>query len=500
MTQSMKPRVLIAGLFHETHTFLCERTGLDAFDKRMGAELLACAGDASPLGGALEAAGLLGWEVVAGVDWRATPSGTVDREVFEQFWGQLVQYLEAGFDGIYLVLHGAMVCEGILDVEGELLERLRRRVGFEMPIFGVFDLHANFSERMTCLANGLVGYRENPHADAREAAVRGVRLMDASMREGRRLSMARCRVPVIWPPSGTGTAQDPMRTLEALARAAEVEGQVDAVSVCAGYAYADTPDTGVAVIVVAGDEVEAKAVANRIGRVAFEMRSAGLAADLSKEEVYRRVQQHCDLGTGVMVVAEQADNIGGGAPGDGTGLLGWFLEWGTQDALVAVNDPESVARIGTAPEGATVELRVGGRGSELGGSPVCGEFEVVRTGDGLFQLEDPNSHLASMSGNQFDMGRCAVVRRGGVTILLTSRKTPPFDLGQWRSQGLEPSAFRVIGVKAAVAHRRAYDAIATVQIWADVPGPCSGNLRGLPYGHVVRPVFPLDDVTMFSTL
>jgi microcystin degradation protein MlrC len=496
----MKPRVLVAGLFHETHTFLRERTGLDAFEKRGGAAMLACAGDASPLGGALETAGSLGWELVAGVDWRATPSGTVEREVFERFWGELAMHLGDGFDGIYLVLHGAMVCEGMRDVEGELLERLRQRVGMVMPIFGVFDLHANFSERMTLLANGLVGYRENPHTDARDAAVRGVRLMDASMRERRRLTMARCRVPVIWPPSGTGTAQDPMRTLEALARAAEAEGQVEAVSICAGYAYADTPDTGVAVVVVAGDEAEAKAVAEGIGRVAFEMRASGLAADLPKEEVRRLVERHCEMGTGVMVVAEQADNIGGGAPGDGTGLLRWFLEWGIQGALVAINDPESVEVVGAARAGTVVELRVGGRGSELGGTSVDGDFEVVRTGEGLFQLEDPNSHLASMSGNFFDMGRCAVVRQGGVTILLTSRKTPPFDLGQWRSQGVEPSAFRVIGVKAAVAHRRAYDPIATAQIWADVPGPCSGNLKGLPYREVSRPVYPLDDATMFSKL
>jgi microcystin degradation protein MlrC len=248
----------------------------------------------------------------------------------------------------------------------------------------------------------------------------------------------------------------------------------------------------VSVVVVSENREAAQSVANRIGKVAFQLREAGLAKDLSEGEVRRMVEQHCAAGTGVMVVAEQADNIGGGAPGDGTGLLSWFLEWGIDGALVAMNDPESVERIWSHPHESDIELIVGGRGSDLGGSPVCGVFEVIRRGEGLFPLEDPNSHLASMSGNAFDMGRCAVVRQAGVTVLLTSRKTPPFDLGQWRSQGLEPRAFRVIGVKAAVAHRRAYDPIASAQIWADVPGPCSGNLRSLPYRHVVRPVFPLD--------
>ena len=98
-----------------------------------------------------------------------------------------------------------------------------------------------------------------------------------------------------------------------------------------------------------------------------------------------------------------------------------------------------------------------------------------------------------MCGARFDMGRSAVVRHAGVTVLLTSRKTPPFDLGQWRSQGIEPTQLFVIGVKAAVAHRRAYDPIAKASYTVDTPGPCSSNLRALPYRHIRRPVFPLDD-------
>jgi microcystin degradation protein MlrC len=108
-------------------------------------------------------------------------------------------------------------------------------------------------------------------------------------------------------------------------------------------------------------------------------------------------------------------------------------------------------------------------------------------------LEDRQSHLATMYGIHFKMGPCAVVRHGGITILLTSIKTPPFDLGQWRSQGIEPTKLSVIGVKAAVAHRRAYDPIAARMLWVDTPGPCRSDLRKLPYQHVRRPVFPLDE-------
>ena len=81
-----------------------------------------------------------------------------------------------------------------------------------------------------------------------------------------------------------------------------------------------------------------------------------------------------------------------------------------------------------------------------------------------------------MSGVRIDMGRCAVVRHGGVTILLTSKKTPPFDLGQFRSQGIAPESLSVIGIKAAVAHRRAYDRITKASFTVATPGPCSSDL------------------------
>ena len=90
------------------------------------------------------------------------------------------------------------------------------------------------------------------------------------------------------------------------------------------------------------------------------------------------------------------------------------------------------------------------------------------------------------------MGPCVVVQVEGVTVLLSSRKTPPFDLGQLRSQGIQPETLKAIGVKAAVAHRRAYDKIAKGSFTVATPGPCTSRITGLPYKRLRRPVFPLD--------
>jgi microcystin degradation protein MlrC len=142
--------------------------------------------------------------------------------------------------------------------------------------------------------------------------------------------------------------------------------------------------------------------------------------------------------------------------------------------------------------GERVRLAIGGRGSKLLEGPYELEVELLRKGDGRFRLEDPHSHLASMCGSEFDMGDCAVVRHAGVIVLLTSNKTAPFDLGQWRSQGLHPERFMVVAVKAAVAHRKVYDPIASQHFTVETPGPCASDLRTFPFQKLPRPIYPLD--------
>jgi microcystin degradation protein MlrC len=163
--------------------------------------------------------------------------------------------------------------------------------------------------------------------------------------------------------------------------------------------------------------------------------------------------------------------------------------------LVAINDPDAVKRLGAIPIGGMLRLAIGGRAWKLDPGPVELELTLVSRSDGDFQLEDVHSHMASMNGTQISMGPCAVVRHAGLTILLTSRKTPPFDLGQFRSQGIEPRAFAVIGIKAAVAHRQAYDPIAAASYFVDTPGPCSSNLASFPYRRLRHPVYPLDSIS-----
>ena len=468
------PRILLASLFHETHTFLDGLTTLADFQIRRGDELFACKGDASPLGGVIEIADEFGWQIIPTADYRAQPSAMVEDEVIEQFWNDIAPAAaKADYEAIYLVLHGAMTSQTILDVEGEILSRLRGIT--QVPIFGVFDLHANFSPAMAELADCLVAYRENPHTDAREAGLIAARLLNRCLTTGQRPRMQLKQPGLIWPPTGTGTASDPMLSLEAMARQFECENDsLWPMSIVAGFSFADTPDTGVSFVACTTDD--AAAPLESLAQRARELTHLGQITDPTADAVLAGLKP---LPEGLTVLVEPSDNIGGGAPGDCTGLLRALIRHGIQNAAICINDPQAVSEI----EAGERRIHLGGTGSRLDAGPVELEVELIALNDGRFELEDKNSHLASMCGDVFDMGRCAVVQHGGLTILISSVKTPPFDLGQWHSQGIAVEKLSVVAVKAAVAHRRAYDKIAARMLWVDTPGPCSSNLAALPYRH-----------------
>ncbi|MBN9316777.1 MAG: M81 family metallopeptidase [Devosia sp.] len=493
MTQS---RILLAGLFHETHTFVDEVTGLSEYTINHGPRMLARRGDGSTIDGFLEVADREGWLVVPVCDFSALPSGTTDHAVFELFWKELEQGIraalaEGGLDGIWLALHGAMVTTESVDPEGELLARIRRIPGMaELPLFGVFDLHATFTAAMAAGASGLVAYRENPHIDARDAAVRSADLLARALREGRAPRMFARNAPIIWPPTGTGTADRPMRDLEALARQIEAEDpDIWTVNVVAGYSFSDVPDAGVAFsVTTVGSETDAMAALDRLEALAVELQPLGLPQEWSLDAALEEARRSPD---GPSIIVEPSDNIGGGAPGDGTAVLRGFLRHGIRNAAVAIADPAAVTALTVVPIGSTARISIGGKGSRLDEGPVELDVTLISRSDGAFTLEDRNSHLAAMQGVYISMGPSAVVEAEGIKILLTSIKTPPFDLGQFRSQGIIPEELSVIGVKAAVAHRRAYDKIAKRSFTVTTPGPCTSDLRSLPYRRLRPNVFPL---------
>jgi microcystin degradation protein MlrC len=346
------------------------------------------------------------------------------------------------------------------------------------------------------LSDCMIYYRECPHTDAFDSAVLSSELLARCLKTGVRPKHFVLVTPIVWPPTGTGTRDGPMRALEDAARKIEkdVPG-VLAVNVVGGYAFSNVPYAGVAFsIITEGDEAAAQKALRELAGIAWEKREGGIPHQHDLDAVVREFKDsNYKLGgKGPVLLVEPADNIGGGAPGDGTDVMRALLKYDIQDAGVAIADAQSVQALQDVPIGGKITLPIGGKGSPLDLGPVTLEVELVSRSDGVFELEDKHSHLVGSLGKIIRMGPTAVVRHRGLTILLTSKKLPPFDLGQWRSQGVNPEDLSMIGIKAAVGHRVAYGKIAAGEFTVNTSGPCTSDLTRLPYTKLRRPVFPLD--------
>jgi microcystin degradation protein MlrC len=137
---------------------------------------------------------------------------------------------------------------------------------------------------------------------------------------------------------------------------------------------------------------------------------------------------------------------------------------------------------------------VGGKADHWHGEPVTVTGRVERLLDGTFPCELKANHFAAFYGDTLRMGQTAWLRVGAINIILTERKTPPFDLAQLRGVGVIPEAQKLIVVKSAVAYRAAYMPIAAGVVELDTAGLCSANLARFPYQRLRRPIYPLDEL------
>ena len=492
--------IAIAGILHETNTFAPDHTHLDAFARQIpheGDDLLRHMRDTpTAMGGALEGLARAGYTAIPLLYAAAMPSGIVTHDAYDTLVNILLDRLRAALplDGVLLVLHGAMVAEGQDDCEGDILARVRGVVGADCPVVSTLDMHANVSPAMVQHANALVAYDQNPHLDTYERGLEAAEILRRILEDGLRPRAALAHPPLLLSALTTWTEQPPLRPMHERAQQMERDPRVVNVSIIGGFAYADTPFSGVSAIVTTmGDRALAQSLADELARIAWDNRSAALHNGVSVDEAVRRAMQ---APRGPVVLADVGDNIGGGSPGDGTVLLRALLDADAQDAAVIITDPQAVAQAIAAGVGATVEMHVGGKADTFHGTPVWLSGRVERLTDGHYMIEG-RDHFAAMSGQEVHMGRCAVLHCGGVRVVLNERKTPPGHLNQWRSQGIQPEAQRILVAKSAVAFRGAYAPVAAEMIEVDTPGLCAADLKRFTHRKVIRPIYPLDTSTRY---
>lgn len=480
-------RIGVAGIVHETNSFAPGRTDMAAFRDQWVEDAIALdrkyRGTRTSMGGTIDAAEQNRAELVSGLVTSATPSGMVTAQAAEQLLEQLTASIPKAVDGLVLILHGAMVSEAYEDMEAEMLKRIRAKTGPGLPIAVSLDLHANISRALVDSSTIMVGYDTYPHVDMYERAVEATDLLCATVRGEIAPTMAWKAAGMLIAPQTMITSSGPMKALLEAAWEMEQRSGVLSITVAGGFPYSDVADAGMSFAATTdGDEALADECVEQLCRIAWDMREQFQFRETTVEEAARWTLEQPE---GPVVWIEGSDNVGGGSPADATHVLRFLVGW-TERSLIVIRDEQAALMAHQLGVGATLSVELGGKSDKLHGDPVPVSGRIRLLSDGRF------THVGDyMTGREEYMGKSAVLELDHMTILITEKRVPPFDIGHVRSVGIRPDSYKVIVVKSAVAWRTSFGDIAKGEIFLDTPGCCSANLHHFTYRNVKRPIYPL---------
>lgn len=489
-------RVALLGFHHESNTFAPVAASLEQFltaGPVEGDDLVArYAGSQATSAGFIEAAAEdPSVELVPLVHFDLCPMGTITAEAFETLVGRMVRALDEDgpWDAVLMALHGAAVSEGHRDADGEIIERVRRLVGPDVPIGVTLDLHANVSARMIDQADVVTLYMTNPHVDARVRALECGRLVFRTVRGEVRPVMALEAPPLIVNILRQGTEDSPMRELVSLAAEMAIQPGVLSVSLAEGFPYADVDEMGMTFLAVTDDDPDlARRIACDLARAAWDVRADLDGDGVNVDDALRQAEELARTARPV-VLLDVGDNVGGGSPADSTHVLAAARQLGIGGIFQSLCDPGAVAECTSAGVGAVVSIEVGAKTDALHGSPIAVRGVIRTLDDGRFEDTGPTH-----GGNRFfDAGLRAVIDTDdGWTLLITSRALGNMSRQELVSAGVDPLRQPIIVAKGVHSPRAAFEPIAAAMIQLNSPGCTSADVTALPYEHRRRPMFPYE--------
>ncbi|HZS81765.1 MAG TPA: M81 family metallopeptidase [Stellaceae bacterium] len=480
-------RIFTATLGTETNTFSALPTGMQLFEETCLFRKRSY-GDTVPLFGAPLAvwrrlAEAKGWEVVESLCAFAMPAGRTVKAVYEGFRDEILADLAAALpvDAVLLSLHGAMVAEGYDDAEGDLLAHVRRLVGPQVPIGAELDLHGNVGPQKLENATALVLFKEYPHIDIPERAEDLFHLIAGAV-EGRTrpvMGWFDCRTVGIF-----HTTRQPMRGFVDKCAAREGKDGVLSVSVVHGFPWADVEDMGSKIIVVTdGDRAKAERLAEELGMEFFRLREETQPRYTSLDQAMARALQHNQPKP--LVLADVSDNAGGGAASDSTFILKAMLEKGVAEGAIGMFwDPMAVRLAFEAGEGATLDLRLGGKLGPLSGPPLDLRAKVT----GL--RRDASVTFGGRDKIALPVGDMAAFEAAGIAIVCNTLRSQCKSLDCFTNVGIDPATKKVVVVKSMQHFHAAYAPIASEILYVAVPGSVAPDVRALPYRKASRAQWP----------
>ena len=450
-------------------------------------------GEFSGFAAAMDAAGP--WQPVPLLFARAQPDGPVTAAAWAAIRERIFTALEAAgpLDGVLCVLHGAALAEDEDDPEGVLVSGIRRRIGMA-PLVVTCDLHANVSHSLAAVPDAFVGYRTNPHVDMRARGAEAAGLLHRIL-AGERFHVALRRLPLVPPSVSLLTASGPYA--EAIAAGQALAGHdptIANVSVMGGFVFSDSPHGGLSVVVTGTDAERAETAAEELATRVWTQRHRFVARLTPIAEAVARAAS----AEQTLILADVADNPGGGGRGDTVALLAALHAAGVPGVLAGLfHDPALAEEAHALGPGARFVARLN-RGhvpDDPLAPPFAAEAEVLAVTDGPL-----TGRRGIYAGVRVDLGRRAALRLNGVTIVVVSERIQCADPVFLEHLGLDPRGARVVVVKSRGHFRAGFDEVAPPGriLEVDAPGLTSPVLSRFEFRRLPRPIYPLDEDAAWS--
>ena len=411
------------------------------------------------------------------------PSGTVEEAAYLQLRAELLDGLRTAgrVDGVCLLLHGAMLIENIWSGDTDVVREVRAVVGTEIPIAVRLDLHANLNEEFANKADIWTGFRTAPHRDARETLDRSLALLVSCIREGYQPRSAFIRVPLLLQGEKATTDVEPMRSHMAMAREIEQQPGILNAEVFVGFGWADSPNAGSSVAVIARDAAhlpDARRYALQLAQAMWDRRdeftfdqevaeSVDAAIDQGLRASQSILSSLTDFGTIRRPVHPGIPRTFSPVCSSARSQMRCWPAFRTQRRHVSVSP---LAR------GLPLTVNLGGKWDSLRTGPL----ELTGTVTHLFE-GDPATAVSPM----------ATLQVGGVHVIITGLRKAFVSLDDFRNAGLDALAHKLVVVKLGYLMPELRDA-APREIMALSPGYSDMQLERLPFRYVTRPIFPLD--------
>jgi microcystin degradation protein MlrC len=479
-------RIAVGAFLHETNTFAPTKATYQDFVHGGGWPSMAHGPDVLRvmrrinvgLAGFVETAEVNGWELVPTISAAASPSAHVTTDAFERVMKEMVDGIAntGPIDAVYLDLHGAMVTEAHDDGEGEILARVRKVIGPDLPLVASLDLHANVSPEMVAHADALIAYRTYPHVDMADTGRACARHLALLLTSKTRFAKAFRQLPFLIPISWQCTNDQPTKGIYQKLAALESD-DVPTLSFAPGFPAADFAHCGPSVFAYGRTQADADAAADRIVALVESHEDDFDGRIYSPDDGVRLAMELAKTARKPIIIADTQDNPGAGGDSDTTGMLRALVRNKASGAATGViYDPASAKAAHAAGVGATVTLDLGGKSGIPGDAPYKETFTVEKLSDGKFVADGPY-----YGGRDMDMGPSACLRIGDVRVVVGSYKAQLADQSMYRYVGIEPTEQKILVNKSSVHFRADFEPIAEKLLICAAPGAMPADTAALPW-------------------